>query len=176
VPCRPTGVSPLRSGLGRIARSCATTASGTKSAWSGKPVSPLPCLAAFFHGPGWDRTSDLGIKSPAERAATSCARWQDAETRPLRGCSRQKRDAAHGDKRVRAFVREHIAERDNADVSDVATKSWAEGHGLSAWVKVPRRSAISHACGTCATPVRSARGVRARQGDGARVSRFVVRG
>ena len=28
-------------------------------------------FAGIFHGPGRDRTCDLGIKSPAERAATS---------------------------------------------------------------------------------------------------------
>jgi hypothetical protein len=59
------------------------------------------CLLGI-DGPGWDRTSGLGIKSPARRAETNCARLKRAANRAVHRCNELQPNAACGDKPVRA--------------------------------------------------------------------------
>jgi hypothetical protein len=73
------------------------------------PDFPQPCDSRLeqrsANGPGRIRTCDLGIKSPATRAAASCPRLKSAENSLRRGCSKRSQIAPFGDKLVRAPVR-----------------------------------------------------------------------
>jgi hypothetical protein len=73
------------------------------------PDFPQPCDSRLeqrsANGPGRIRTCDLGIKSPATRAAASCPRLKSAESSLRRGCSKRSQIAPFGDKLVRAPVR-----------------------------------------------------------------------
>jgi len=54
---------------------------------------PTLCWA-FSNGPGRDRTCDLGIKSPARHAATSCEKSKHAANRANRDCKELKLNVA----------------------------------------------------------------------------------
>src|SRR5206468_12483269 len=68
---------------------------------------------ASSDGPGRDRTCDLGIKSPAEQAATNCDGWKRAAT--SRNCVRNElqQDVGDGDRPVRTSVRTLVADAAN---------------------------------------------------------------
>src|SRR5580765_4496114 len=62
-------------------------------------------LQAGLNGPDRDRTCDLGIKSPARLAATSCGELKRAANRAVHRCNELQLIAACGDKPVRPTVR-----------------------------------------------------------------------
>jgi hypothetical protein len=58
----------------------------------------------FRDGPCWTRTSDLGIKSPAEQAAPCCKKRKEAAKRRKRRFSELQRTAGYGDAPVLSFL------------------------------------------------------------------------
>jgi hypothetical protein len=62
-----------------------------------------------FDGPGWDRTSGLGIKSPAEEAAAKCKKLKQPANRAGGRCSELQRTVPCGDERLRAYLRAIVA-------------------------------------------------------------------
>src|SRR6266511_2997017 len=84
----------------RVAASCYAlrTPTASTSEATGREV---PHLQVNCHGPGRNRTCDLGIKSPARRAATSGARLKRAATGANRRCNELQRNAPEGEKPVR---------------------------------------------------------------------------
>src|SRR5215204_4712113 len=63
--------------------------------------------------PGGDRTHDLGIKSPAEEAATECEKLKRPVNRAYGRCGELQRTEPCGDKRLRASLRAIVAYFDN---------------------------------------------------------------
>jgi hypothetical protein len=62
-------------------------------------------FAGLLRGPWWNRTTDLGIKSPRKRAAASFVWQKDPASRQNSSSSELKQKAVFGDKPVRAPVR-----------------------------------------------------------------------
>ena len=55
-------------------------------------------------GPGWNRTSDLGIKSPNGRSEVSCEKLKDPALRAFGHCNKLLRSACSGDVPVSRLV------------------------------------------------------------------------
>jgi hypothetical protein len=76
------------------------------------PNCAKPCKS---NGPGRDRTCDLGIKSPAQQAATSCRPLKRAATGANDPCNEPQRIAACGDKPVRTSYARFVRSTDNEE-------------------------------------------------------------
>jgi hypothetical protein len=85
-------------------------------------ITQRPCKS---DGPGWDRTSDLGIKSPGERAAVGCDKRKDAANSAGGPRNELQPEAVSGDEPVRAFVHALVVVRDNSLVRPSAKRDSA---------------------------------------------------
>src|SRR5215211_2049585 len=65
---------------------------------------PVPPASPPPFGPCWTRTSDLGIKSPAEQAVAKCKKRKGAAKRTVRRCSELQRAVGDGDESVLSLV------------------------------------------------------------------------
>src|SRR5215211_9024244 len=74
---------------------------------------PVPPASPPPFGPCWTRTSDLGIKSPAEQAVAKCKKRKGAAKRTVRRCSELQRAVGDGDESVLSLVLPGVAAGDN---------------------------------------------------------------
>ena len=127
------------------------TPGGVRVRQSMRTAKQNPCIS---HGPGRDRTCDLGIKSPAKQAATHRRTLKVPANQASRRRNEQRRMTPFGDESVRASVRAPEVV-DPLLTMEVPERNWGARSGIGGhvvpanqsfkscvWLRIRRRPSL----------------------------------